>query len=122
MLRDHGQSQKYMHAIEGYNGRLDAIQAGILSVKLRHLLVKPRLVPSARGLVQQREVVRIEVGLLTGGGDRPYAWGLAMALLSKGVCLDFIGSDHLDSPELHVNPKLTFLNLRGDQREDANLA
>jgi dTDP-4-amino-4,6-dideoxygalactose transaminase len=39
MLRDHGQSQKYMHAMEGYNGRLDAIQAGILSVKLRHLPV-----------------------------------------------------------------------------------
>jgi dTDP-4-amino-4,6-dideoxygalactose transaminase len=37
ILRDHGQSQKYMHDIEGYNGRLDAIQAGILSVKLRHL-------------------------------------------------------------------------------------
>jgi dTDP-4-amino-4,6-dideoxygalactose transaminase len=39
MLRDHGQSQKYLHDIEGYNGRLDAIQAGILSVKLRHLPV-----------------------------------------------------------------------------------
>jgi dTDP-4-amino-4,6-dideoxygalactose transaminase len=39
MLRDHGQNQKYMHDIEGYNGRLDAIQAGILSVKLRHLPV-----------------------------------------------------------------------------------
>jgi dTDP-4-amino-4,6-dideoxygalactose transaminase len=37
MLRDHGQSRKYHHEIEGYNGRLDAIQAGILSVKLRHL-------------------------------------------------------------------------------------
>jgi dTDP-4-amino-4,6-dideoxygalactose transaminase len=37
MLRDHGQSQKYIHDIEGYNGRLDTIQAGILSVKLRHL-------------------------------------------------------------------------------------
>jgi dTDP-4-amino-4,6-dideoxygalactose transaminase len=37
MLRDHGQSQKYLHDIEGYNGRLDAMQAGILSVKLRHL-------------------------------------------------------------------------------------
>jgi dTDP-4-amino-4,6-dideoxygalactose transaminase len=37
MLRDHGQSSKYFHDIEGYNGRLDAIQAGILSAKLRHL-------------------------------------------------------------------------------------
>ena len=37
MLRDHGQSRKYHHDIEGYNGRLDAIQAAFLSVKLRHL-------------------------------------------------------------------------------------
>jgi dTDP-4-amino-4,6-dideoxygalactose transaminase len=37
MLRDHGQAQKYYHDMEGYNGRLDALQAGLLTVKLRRL-------------------------------------------------------------------------------------
>jgi len=37
MLRDHGQSKKYYHDMEGYNGRLDAIQAGFLTVKLQYL-------------------------------------------------------------------------------------
>jgi len=37
ILRDHGQARRYYHDIEGYNGRLDAIQAGILAVKLRLL-------------------------------------------------------------------------------------
>ncbi len=37
MLRDHGQATKYYHDLEGYNGRLDSIQAGLLHVKLAHL-------------------------------------------------------------------------------------
>lgn len=37
MMRDHGQAKKYFHDLEGYNGRLDAIQAGFLHVKLPHL-------------------------------------------------------------------------------------
>jgi dTDP-4-amino-4,6-dideoxygalactose transaminase len=37
MVRDHGQVKKYFHDVEGYNGRLDTIQAGILHAKLPHL-------------------------------------------------------------------------------------
>jgi len=37
MIRDHGQAKKYYHDMEGYNGRLDAIQAGLLHVKLKHV-------------------------------------------------------------------------------------
>lgn len=37
MIRDHGQAKKYYHDVEGYNGRLDAIQAAFLRIKLKHL-------------------------------------------------------------------------------------
>jgi dTDP-4-amino-4,6-dideoxygalactose transaminase len=37
MLRNIGQAKKYLHTIYGYNSRLDALQAAILRVKLRHL-------------------------------------------------------------------------------------
>jgi dTDP-4-amino-4,6-dideoxygalactose transaminase len=57
MLRDHGQSKKYFHDIEGYNGRLDAIQAGLLHVKLRHL---------AKWNEQRREVARTYDELFAG--------------------------------------------------------
>ena len=36
-LRDHGQLRKYVHELEGYNGRMDAIQAAFLRIKLQHL-------------------------------------------------------------------------------------
>jgi D-inositol-3-phosphate glycosyltransferase len=64
----------------------------------------------------------IGVGLLTGCQDRPYAFGLATSLASKGVRLDVIGSDEVDSPEMHSTPKLRFLKLRGNQRQVAGAA
>jgi D-inositol-3-phosphate glycosyltransferase len=63
----------------------------------------------------------IAVTLLTGGIDRPYTFGLAMELTSKGIAMDVIGSDSLDFPEFHDNPKLKFLNLQGEQRPDVSL-
>src|SRR2546426_337306 len=36
-MREHGQSAKYYHDYEGYNARLDAWQAAVLRIKLRHL-------------------------------------------------------------------------------------
>lgn len=62
------------------------------------------------------------VTLLTGGGDRPYVFGLVTALTSKGTSLDLIGSDQLHLPEFRSNPNVNFLNLRGDQRTDAGFA
>lgn len=63
----------------------------------------------------------IKVGVLTGGQDRHYASGLALALALKGIRIDVLGSDDIDSPEFHCTPRLTFLNLRRSQRRDAGL-
>lgn len=61
-----------------------------------------------------------DVALLTGGGDRPYAFGLATALLSKGISLDLIGGEELQSPEWFQTSRIKFLNLRGNQRPDVS--
>lgn len=37
IIANHGQVVRYYHSVVGVNSRLDAIQAGILDVKLRHL-------------------------------------------------------------------------------------
>jgi D-inositol-3-phosphate glycosyltransferase len=63
----------------------------------------------------------IAVTLLTGGIDRPYTFGLAMELISKGAALEMIGSDGVDFPEFHSTPGISFLNLQGSQRADVSL-
>ncbi len=37
MLRNHGQQARHIHVIEGYNSRLDELQAAILTYKLSKL-------------------------------------------------------------------------------------
>ena len=62
----------------------------------------------------------LRVTVLTGGGDRPYALGLAAALINQGVGFDFIGSDELDDPLLHRSPLVRFLNLRKEMRANVS--
>ena len=69
--------------------------------------------------MEQSAPAEIEAALLTGGQDRHYAFGLAMGLVSKGVVLDFIGGDKVDSREMHATPKLNFFHLRRNSRRDA---
>src|SRR5436305_13729788 len=80
--------------------------------------LKSELSDSTRSSLLSPPAIRIS--LLTGGGDKPYALGMAAALTSVGMHVDFVGSDDLSVPELLANPRLNFLNLRGDQREDAS--
>jgi D-inositol-3-phosphate glycosyltransferase len=62
------------------------------------------------------------VAVLTGGFDKPYAFGLVTALVSNGISLDVIGSDELDLPELHHAPLIRFLNLYGDRAQGVSIA
>lgn len=69
LLRDHGRDKKYYHRVEGYNYRLDAIQAAVLRVKLRHLDEWNR---------KRRENAQLYDQLLEGGGVRtPVEMGYA---------------------------------------------
>jgi glycosyltransferase involved in cell wall biosynthesis len=62
---------------------------------------------------------RVGVALLTGGFDRPYAFGLIMALASKGVKIEVLGSEELEEPAILAVPALRFFNLYGNQRRKA---
>ena len=63
---------------------------------------------------------KLKVALLTAGRDRPYAFGMATALMARGLSLDIIGADDLDSPHWHEKPHVQFLNMRGDIGEAAS--
>ena len=69
-------------------------------------------------LVATENLREIEVALLTGGADRPYAFGLTKALMSRATSLEVIGNDELDCPDFQNSPRVRFLNLRGDQSPD----
>ncbi|HEX9422933.1 MAG TPA: glycosyltransferase family 4 protein [Pyrinomonadaceae bacterium] len=105
------QSPSYHHEVAGSASGVSARSSAALSVRQATSQAEPKAISSPSTL---------HVALLTGGSDKPYALGMATALSSAGVSVDFIGSDELDLAELHKLPKLRFLNLRGDQSQEAS--
>ena len=67
------------------------------------------------------DALKLRVAVLTGGGDKPYAFGLVTELMRLKLRVDVIAGNELDLPEFRNQPGVSFLNLRGDQRPDASL-
>jgi dTDP-4-amino-4,6-dideoxygalactose transaminase len=119
-LADHGRQDKYLHFAEGWNHRIDGIQAAVLDVKLRHLdawtdarrsraarydrlfadvdVTPMREAPGRRG-VYHLYVVRTR--------DRE---GLRDALTGKGIACGI----HYPIP-LHLQPAYEYLGYRKGQ-------
>lgn len=60
LLRDHGQVEKYRHAISGHNYRMDGIQGAVLGAKLPHL---------EKWTERRRSIARVYNEQLKGVGD-----------------------------------------------------
>jgi len=124
-LRDHGQVKKYFHDLEGYNGRLDAIQCAILHAKLPHLTEWNK---------QRRERAALYNQLLSANQSLtvPHepSWSRAVYHLyvvrtaDRDAMIDFLKSKgigtgiHYPVP-LHLQKAYTFLNY---MREDLPVA
>lgn len=62
--------------------------------------------------VRTNPKVPLQAVILTGGFDKPYAFGLTTALAASGIRLHVVGSDDVDCPEMHTTPGITFFNIQ----------
>lgn len=67
-LRNHGSPQRYYHEEFGWNGRMDAIQAAVLRVKLRHV---ESWNEKRREHAATYDRLLAEAGLTSSSGDGP---------------------------------------------------
>ncbi|MEG5000513.1 DegT/DnrJ/EryC1/StrS family aminotransferase [Microcoleus sp. B4-D4] len=121
MLKEHGQSSRYFYEEIGYNSRLDALQAVILSIKLRYLdswnaqrrekaavyneflsrvpgVVVPKELPAAKGVWNQYTI------RLTSQEDRPNSSGNFRDSVRDRLQESGIGSMVYYPLPLHLQP------------------
>jgi glycosyltransferase involved in cell wall biosynthesis len=100
---------------------ISTAKSALRSIKLDKVMQADGEIPlNAQLSTLNSQPSTIRIALLTGGGDKPYALGMAAALTSARVHVDFIGSDDLSVPDVLNDPHVNFLNLRGDLRADAS--
>ncbi len=63
----------------------------------------------------------VNVALLTGGKDKPYAFGLTQALFEQDVRVDLICGDDLDVSEFQSESRVNVLSFRKEPRPGASL-
>lgn len=76
MLANHGRKDKYEHLVEGYNSRLDTLQAAILRVKLGHLESWTRLRQQHAASYSKLLAGRTDIALPVTPADRTHAFHL----------------------------------------------
>jgi dTDP-4-amino-4,6-dideoxygalactose transaminase len=115
LLRNLGQSSKYVHDAEGWNERLDTIQAAVLRVKLRHL-ERWNALRRQHAEAYQEALADTEVETLAPASWAEHVWhifavrtpgrdDLRSALAAEGIATGL----HYPLP-LHLQPALAHLN------------
>ena len=96
MLRDHGQSEKYHHQTLGWNGRMDGIQAAVLSEKLPLLDAWNRS-RQLHARYYQRALSEIaEVTLPVERKGATHAWHIhAVRVRGRQNLLEFFGKEEI---------------------------
>lgn len=99
LLANHGSRKKYEHEIEGWNSRLDTLQAAVLRLKLKHL---------DHWNVERQEIARRYTEALAGSGVRPpsivhgdHVWHLYVVETPDRVALSAALSDQGIATAVH---------------------
>ena len=90
-LRNHGQSERYLHHRIGINGRLDALQAAVLLVKLRHFSeeMETRQKKAARYMDGLKGLENITLPIIAEGNTSCYAQ-FTLRVKGRNSFIDFL--------------------------------